>query len=289
MKTILVPVDFSDNSKNALDYAIQLAKKFELNLILLHAFHPSMIEALKDSVKVINHEDIIGTPTDMKLLLNNWKEAVIKSEPSLKCESIFLESNLTDELNELVEDYAVDFIVMGTKGATGLKSVFIGSNTLKTIETAICPVMAIPTDYKFKDYQNIAFASDYHDSDKDSINFLTTLSKPFNSKLEIVHIANDDIKPRHEKDLLDYFVQEIKKSVDYNKIDFHLIEGEDNIAETLNAFVKKNNIDLVGVSTVERILNGPLFNRGITKDMAHHIQVPLLVFHAYDDDDIDLF
>lgn len=289
MKTILVPVDFSDNSKNALDYAIQLAKKLELQLILLHAFHPSMAEALKDSYKILNHEDIVGTPTDMKLLLSDWKNAVIKAEPDLKCETIFLENSLTDELNDLVDENSVDFIVMGTKGATGLKSVFIGSNALKIIETAICPVMAIPTDYKFKDLKNIAFASDYHDSDKDSLNFLVSLSKPFHSKLEIVHIANDDIKPRFEEDLLSHFVEKIKKSVDYKKMDFHLIEGEDNIAEALSAFIKKHNIDLVGISTVDRILSGPLFNRGITKEMAHHIQVPLLAFHAYDDGDIDLF
>jgi nucleotide-binding universal stress UspA family protein len=215
MKKVLVPVDFSDNSKNALDYAIPLAKKLNMKLILLHAFHPSMMEALKDSFKVINHEDIIGTPADMKILLNNWKEAVIKAAPELQCESIFLESNLSDEINDLIEENAIDFIIMGTKGATGLKSVFIGSNALKIIDTAICPVMAIPTDYKFTEYSTIAFASDYHDSDKFSIQFLIDIAKPFKSSLEVVHIANEDIKPRFEEDLLANFKNEINQTVSY--------------------------------------------------------------------------
>ncbi|MBL0329521.1 MAG: universal stress protein [Bacteroidetes bacterium] len=289
MKTILVPVDFSDNSKNALDYAIPLAKKLNMKIILLHAFHPSMMEALKDSLKVINHEDIIGTPADMKQLLNNWKEAVSKSEPGLKCESIFLESNLTDELNDLIDDYAIDFIIMGTKGATGLKSVFIGSNALKIIDTAICPVMAIPTDFKFKEYTTIAFASDYHDSDKFSVQFIAEIAKPFNASLEVVHIANEDIKPRFEEDLLSNFMSGIKKEVRYEKMNFHLIEGEEDINTALNEFVSKNAVELLAVSTVDRLLHGPLFNRGVATNLAHHIQVPLLVFHAFDDGDIDLF
>lgn len=288
MKTILVPVDFSDNSKNALDYAIQLAKRFDLHLILVHAFHPSITEAIKDSYKILSHKEIHGTPGEIKDKLKLWQEAVTKSE-KLSCETIYINGDLSDEINELIEDNSVDLIVMGTKGATGLKEVFIGSNTARVIENAICPVMAIPANYKFKEYQTIAFASDYHDSDKDSINFLAKLSKPFNSKLEIVHIANDDIKPRHEEDLLNYFIENIKKSVEHKKMDFHLLDEEDDIAEALSSFIKKHNIDLVCISTEERFLSGPLFNRGITKDMTHHIQIPLLAFHAYDNDDLDLF
>ncbi len=289
MKTILVPVDFSENSKNALDYAVQLANKLTMKLILLHAYQPSFAEAISDSYKILTHKEINGSPKEMKTQLKSWKEAVIDSDKKLECNEFFVEGDLGDEINEVIEDNDVDFVIMGTKGATGLKSVFMGSNTAKVIETVLCPVLAIPSGYKFKEYENIAFATDYHDSDSISIDFLVDLAKQFDSQLEIVHVANDDIKPRYEEDLLEHFMTNIKKSISYKKLNFHLIEGEDNIHKALNEFSIKHKIDLLAISTVDRILHGPLFNRGVAKGLSHHIQVPLLAFHAFDNGDIDLF
>lgn len=289
MKTILVPVDFSDNSKNALNYAIEFAKKMNYKIVLVHAFQPTLVEAISDSIKILKHQDISGTPKDMKTQLKLWQKAVIDTDKNLECDAIFIEGDLSDEINEVIEDNNIDLIIMGTKGATGLKSVFIGSNTARVIETVLLPVIAIPTDYKFKDYKTVAFATDYHDNDKISLEFLVELSKQFNSNLEVVHIANIDIKARYEEDLLEHFVNQIKKAIDYEKMNFHLIEGEDNINKALNEFIIKHKVDLIAISTVDRILHGPLFNRGITKDMTQHIEVPLLAFHAYDDGDIDLF
>ena len=289
MKTILVPVDFSDNSKNALDYAIKLAKRLNMKLMLLHAFHPTLVEAISDSYKVLTNKDFDETPKEMKSQLNMWQKAIVTSESKLDCDVSFVEGDLADEINELIENNDIDLIVMGTKGATGLKSVFIGSNTARVIETVLCPVLAVPTDYKFRDYKKIAFATDYHDSDKISVDFLIDISKQFDSQLEIVHIANEDIKPRFEEDLLEHFTAQIKKSIAYKKMNFNLVEGGDSIKRSLSTFILKNQIDLLAISTRERILTGPLFNRGLTKNMAHHIVIPLLVFHAYDDTDLDLY
>ena len=288
MKTILVPIDFSDNSKNALDYAVEFAKKMNYEITLVHAFQPTLVEAINDSIKILKHQEITGTPQDIKAQLKLWQKAVIDIDKNLDCNAIFIEGNLSDEINEIIEDNTIDLIIMGTKGATGLKSVFMGSNTAQVIETVLCPVLAIPSDYKFKDFKTIAFATDYHDNDKISLGFLTDLSEQFNSNLEVVHIANNDMKSRYEEDLLEYFVTQIKKTINYKKLNCHLIEGKDNISKALNEFVVNHKVDLIAISTVDRILHGPLFNRGITKDMSHHIKVPLLAFHAYDEGD-DLF
>lgn len=289
MKTILVPVDFSDNSKNALNYAIGFAKKMNYKIVLVHAFQPTLVEAISDSIKILKHQEISGTPKDIKDQLKLWQKEVLDIDKNLECNAIFIEGNLADEINEITEDNDIDLIIMGTKGATGLKSVFMGSNTARVIETVLLPVLAIPSDYIFQDYKTIAFATDYHDNDKITLEFLVELSKQFNSNLEVIHIAKNDIKARYEEDLLEHFVTQIKKAIDYKKMNFHLMEGEDNINKALTEFIIKNKVDLIAISTVDRILHGPLFNRGITKDLTHHIQVPLLVFHAYDDGDIDLF
>lgn len=288
MKTILVPLDFSDNSKNAMNYAILLANKLNMKLLLLHAFHPSMAEAISDSYKNLTHKNITGTPKEMENELKIWREAVTNSEKNLLCDTIFAEGDLADKIAELMEETPIDLIVMGTKGATGLKEVFIGSNTAKVIETISCPVIAVPAGYQFRDIKKIVLATDYHDSDIASIRFLVKLAKRFDSELTVVHITDGDLKPRFEDDLLEYFRGQVGKSIAYNKMKFHLLEGAD-ISKILNEFITEQRVDLFAISTEDRIFTGPLFNRGLTKKFAHHIQVPLLAFHAFDSGDIDWF
>lgn len=281
MKTILVPLDFSHNSKNALNYATLLANQLKMKLALLHVFSPSMAEVINDSYKVVLNKSISGTPEEVKSELDTWNKQLIYKNKNLESDSIFTEGDLVDEINEILEEKDIDLIVMGTNGASGLKDIFIGSNTMKVIEKVSCPVIAVPADYKFKGIKKIIFATDYHASDISSIGFLVELAKKFDSELKVVHVENEDIKPRFEENLLDYFIEKVEKSVSYEKMNFHLLEGG-NIKKSLNDFISMQNADLIAISSEERLLVGPLFNRGLTKKLAHHIQIPLLTFKAYD-------
>lgn len=287
MKTILVPVDFSDNSKNAMDYAILLANKMNMKLVLLHAFQPSMVEALVDAHKIAANREITGTPTQLQKELKIWKEVVDSTEKNIQCETVFAESDLADAIIDLMNERPIELIVMGTKGASGLKEMFVGSNTSWVIEKSKISVIAVPAGYEYNEIKRIVFATDYHDSDIDSIKFLVKLSKRFNAKLDIVHIADGDIKPRFEDDLFEHFVKGVKEQVPFDAMNFHLLDG-DNVNEALNEFIAKQKADLFAISTEERFLVGPLFNRGLTKKFAHHTHVPLLAFHAYENDN-DLF
>ena len=55
----------------------------------------------------------------------------------------------------------MDLIVMGTKGASGLKEVLFGSNTVHVIKNAKCPVLAVPSEFVFESPREILFPSDY--------------------------------------------------------------------------------------------------------------------------------
>src|SRR6186713_999780 len=99
MKTILVPVDFSENSRNAVDFAISLGSFLKMKLLLLHVFHPSLPEAIGDTYKLMGNKTITGTPRDVKLDLDTWKQAVISSHEGLRCENIFSKGDLANEIS----------------------------------------------------------------------------------------------------------------------------------------------------------------------------------------------
>lgn len=288
MKTILVPVDFSDNSKNAMDYAILLANKMNMKLLLMHSFYPTMAEAISDSYKALQHKNVNYTPKEMRGELNIWQKVVNDTEHNIPCETVFKEGDLLDTITELMKERTVDLIVMGTKGATGLKEIFMGSNTTSVIEKVSCPVIAVPEGYRFTQVKRIAFATNYNDSDITSIRFTAKMANAFGSELSIVHFADGKIPERYEGDQMDRFSEIIDKNVRYNKIKFHLLEGED-VIKSLEEYINDNKIDLLAVSTEDRILLGPLFNQGLTKKFACNIQIPLIAFHTVYLDDNDLF
>jgi nucleotide-binding universal stress UspA family protein len=288
MKTILVPIDFSDNSKNAMDYAILLANQLNMKLLLLHAFDASVAEVISDSYKVVAQIPIKGTPKDNERELKVWREAVVTSEEELECNTLFTKESLEDSIDTLVKTGSVHLIVMGTKGATGLKEIFIGSNTARIIEKIPCPVIAVPDKYQFNSIKKIIFATDYHDSDIASIRFLIKLAKAADSELAIIHLADGELKLRYEEDLLEHFMERVKKSIVYDKVKFYLLNGVD-IVESLTDFIADQNADLFAISSERRLLIGPFFNRSLTRKFVQHIQIPLLAFHASDNDDTDLF
>ena len=129
MNTILVPTDFSKNAKNALDYAIVLAKKESAKIILVHAFHvlyitPDLpVEFLADEI------DIVETTANKQLKVLSEK---VKSE-NLECEIINKQDFILDLILDVTKIKKPNLIVMGTKGASGLEEVFMGSNTAKII------------------------------------------------------------------------------------------------------------------------------------------------------------
>jgi nucleotide-binding universal stress UspA family protein len=284
MKTILVPVDFSDNSKNAMDYAIMLANKLNMKLLILHAFNAPVAELVSSSYKTETNNKIETTQREVENELRIWREVVNNSEKNIDCSTLFIKGDLIDEIAQVIREHAIDLIVMGTKGASGLKKIFIGSNTERIIEKVSCPVIAVPAEYQFDGIRKIIFATDYHDSDIVSIGFVAQLATLFDSELIIVHKADREFKVEFEEDLLDDFVNQVEKSVKYDKIKFHLLKSN-GVHHSLDEFINEQKADLLAISTKGGISINPIFNRSLTRKFADHIQIPLLAFHAFDKDD----
>src|SRR5688572_23755558 len=122
MKTILAPVDFSNASTNALSFAAELSKRASAHLIVVNILEKGGDEKeVKDKLKTLE--------SDLKKSFG----------AELNYKSVNVKGTLITELKKIIKAQHPNLIVMGTKGASGLKKILIGSNTMKVLANTKVP------------------------------------------------------------------------------------------------------------------------------------------------------
>jgi nucleotide-binding universal stress UspA family protein len=139
-ETILVPVDFSDHSKEALDTAIQMAVLFGSTVHLLHCYH--IQTAGISPYGIVLPEGYYADIRDAAAKrLSDWHELV--SNEGIQTESILSADSPSVAINLTAEEIGADLIVMGTRGLAGLKHAMLGSVAERVVRLAPCPVLTV--------------------------------------------------------------------------------------------------------------------------------------------------
>lgn len=152
---ILVPIDFSETSLNALHTAIEMAKRQEATLFLIHVVSTTTGIAFPEGVAVVDmaYYDLIESNKKNIEQLS----ATITSEHGIDCQSRVISGAVCPTVVEEASRLRVDLIVMGTHGVSGLREFFIGSNAYAIIKLAQCPVLTIPPHKKWERFKKILF------------------------------------------------------------------------------------------------------------------------------------
>jgi nucleotide-binding universal stress UspA family protein len=280
MNTILAPVDFSDNSRNAVEYAVVLATGLKMKLLLMHNYQPSITSVIHNTISELKGKEAGEDAKKSQDELNKWLDSIKSANPNLISYSLFTEGDLIEEIDYLVEENSIDFIVMGTKGASGLKETFIGSNTANVMTAISCPLIAVPEQYEFLGIKQMLFATDYHSSDISSLRFIIKMAEPFDAQISVLHMNNDVLISDFQDELLIDLERKTKKISGYSKLNYELIEAHDDLYVTLQRYMIKKEIDLIAMSTRAEKGKRSIFTIGLVNKMLHHANVPLLIFHT---------
>ncbi|WP_375581376.1 universal stress protein [Marivirga tractuosa] len=188
MDKFLCPIDFSAYSLNALEYAAKLLQIRKGSMTLIHIFsEKEFLHALE------------GQKSDFNDLKDHAKEKLssladeIESEYGFECDFVLS----IGEVNNSISQYAIknefDLIVMGTQGNGYSRKTIIGSRTLRTVQNATLPVLTVPLDADFKNWNSVVYASDYSDQDKITMQKLVSFIYPFRSRIRFVHVSHSNI------------------------------------------------------------------------------------------------
>lgn len=140
IRTILVPVDFSADSANALDRAIEFAKEFDSRLLLLHCY-PINVGGISPYGLVLSEDFDREFREAASRKLAEWSEKATAA--GVQVEQVLTPMFPSEAISSTAEERGVDLIVMGTRGLTGLKHVMLGSVAERTIRVAPCPVLTV--------------------------------------------------------------------------------------------------------------------------------------------------
>lgn len=277
MKNILLPTDFSETSINAMEYAVQLFLEedctfYVLNTYLpVYLYTPSVYESF--AMATVDMGEIYKTQSEEGV--NNVIDNLSDTFPTGNHDYIGISSfnTLYAAMESLALDYKIDCIVMGTKGATGLQDVFLGSQTMNTVKRSKVPVMGIPLGCTYQKPKDILFATNYETgSDQVGLHFLRDICTSHISRLIFLNVyygSSLDDKQQENKYELDVF---FKKQAHTNELSKPM-----SVVEAIKTFESKHSIDLlVMVHNKHNFFENLLFTPVVRK-IVHHSPVPFLI------------
>jgi len=144
LKHIMVPIDFSECSLCALNYALALAKKLEADLVLLHIVEPA--------VYIDNAENNLLAPTlpdetNQQLMTASRERLMALKEEVARCgiavETLVRMGRAQSEIPDTAKATGVDLIVMGTHGHSGIKHALLGGIAERVVRHSSCPVLVV--------------------------------------------------------------------------------------------------------------------------------------------------
>lgn len=140
IKNILVPIDFSDYSKNALKYAVDFAKTFSAKLYLIYVVEPMIYPAdfSMGQIAIPSNDFDIQNRADEEL-----KKLAKEFGNNLEVETLIKTGKPFVEINETAREKNIDLIIIATHGHTGVEHLLFGSTAEKVVRKAPCPVLSL--------------------------------------------------------------------------------------------------------------------------------------------------
>jgi len=280
MKNILIPTDFSENAWNAIEYALRFFSKSSCNFYILHV---NTLDEKGGRDMISTHGDVEVADVvkkSSKQLLQQTIKRIIK-RPYLNSEHRFypvIDNNyIINSMRKHVTEKKIDFIVMGTRGESGINNSAIGRNTNNVITKVKCTTLVVPENAKFVNLKEIAFPTDfsffYH---AETLQPLANIVEANHAAVRALHInkikaeLNEDQK-KNKEFLDDYFNNQ--------EHSFHFLTNN-HIEGAVQSFVEKNQINLIAMLAKNlNYFQKILFHLKTTPKVSYYTDVPFLVLH----------
>jgi nucleotide-binding universal stress UspA family protein len=275
MKTILVPIDFSPQSKHALDLAAEMARKGHIKIEainIIEGLTPSSFNTMGDGISNYTEDEFFlkklydKTKENLQNLIDQGKYSGLKISASV------VVGNPYQSISKAIADHEANLVIMGTKGTSGIDEVLIGSNTEKVVRYAKCPVITLKSAVDFSKIQNIVLATNLNEEQPEVVKEIKKLQHLTGAKIHLVKVNtpnNFHTQRQFNKEFADY-VQKYKLE-NCDTFLYNATSEEDGIL----SYAEDMQADLIAIGTHGRTGLLHLLSGSIAEDVVNHSQIPV--------------
>lgn len=285
---VLVPVDFSDYSLSACEFAFRLAHDLDCQVKLMHAFftpfYPASIPfgdsfTFQATDKELYQEVKVKMEDEMMLLEKKLEDRIASGQlPKVAYTTTLIEGLPEDEIIGYSKKIRPMAIVMGTRGKNAKEMDLIGSVTAEVMDGSKTPIFAIPEGAKVKNLsamKHVVFLTNFREREFKAFNIMMQFLKPYSIKVFLAHIAKkEDVWNEIKLSGIQKHLAELYPQLE---TEYRLIDHNVGLEETLEKFVQDHSIDMISLSSSRRNIFARMFNPGIARRMLFHSDTPLLV------------
>ncbi|RJE74785.1 universal stress protein [Reichenbachiella sp. MSK19-1] len=275
---ILVPIDFTPESKAGLLVALDIASRTGAHISLLHVIHePAPVGVLPKADLVAKQQEINEEEHFMSELIRKMKgELKLLTEQldtaSVEVKSFLAFGSYNEGLEEHLEEHPADLIVMGSSGETSIAEWFKGNHATRTMRIADIPTLVIKDNQKISLGGELLVLVGIRDYRTESIARIREFAEAMRMNVHIAHVTEPhDLLHKSISDRLEDFA----RAHGFTDYKVHVIESGQKV-EQVQAFVEAWHIDVVasiseGDSGIARLIYG-----SDTEDFINHVDKPVL-------------
>lgn len=273
MLNILVPIDYSPDSKNALLYALNFAGQTQSSIVVHHSMP---VAIMSTDIPIENYyfdeaEELVTLKESVQNFIANSRIDVSKIKISY---FVNADDNITNAIYDAYKATNADMVIMGTHGASGFKKYFIGSNTSRLIAKYDIPVIAIPGSYKFEPIYHIVYASDLKNFEEE-LALMIPIAKIFQAVLDVFYFdyatsESEKLMLKAEQVISKHPYKNIKLSVKKGKL-------ENTLSEQILSNISYNNTQLIALFRGKQNWMDKLLTGSTSQQIVMESSIPVLI------------
>jgi len=270
IQKILVPIDFSEAGNVAMNHAVDLAKKFQAEIALVHVLETGAYAGVFAPSKKTEYDEKEQAQLHLQQEAHN-----LKARSGVKVSHSIRSGRIYEEIVNACQEEGADMVVMGTHGVSGWAEFFVGSNAFKVVTQSPCPVLTIQEATKGLGFKNIIVPIDATNESRQKVRHAMALAKKYGSTLHIGMLITDDTPEiRFEFDKKLKQVTEVldKEGVPYTH---NTLSGSNLATMTMNYCESKGGDLIVIMTEQEYNLTGFLMGP-FAQQVVNHSRVPVM-------------
>lgn len=264
----IVPVDFSEQSKLAAEYAASLTKVWPGSLHLVHVIERNEEETSYVHVKTLN----IRKNTVFEMF--HFQECIRRNFGVRTGADMAIGAFTSSVLRTATQEKS-DLIIMGTQGVAGLREHLYGSNTIAMLEASHLPVLAIPQDVVFKPFSHVVYVTNFSHSELDEISSLGKIAAKFKALFSIL-----SVNTRENGEAIENFRTAVRSRIPFAAVNFEDRQNTNGVAEGLQQYSLNYSVNLIGISAGNYELVAGITGTSSANNFHFSVDVPILFFPA---------